>query len=67
MRPSKKVFAHGYESPCADRRNDEWRKTTAVVSKLNSSLRNWADYFKVGSDGEPNRALENYNAQLLRR
>jgi RNA-directed DNA polymerase len=47
-------------------RKISWQETTEVVGKLNRSLRGWASYFKVGSDSEAYRALDNYAAPRSR-
>jgi RNA-directed DNA polymerase len=68
MRPSKKSIRRMVKkihAPTAT--STTWRETTALVGRVNRTLRGWANYFQLGSVGSANRALDSYAATRLRR
>ena len=44
-----------------------WQETTALVAKLNRTLRGWANYFHVGMVTSAYRAIDNYTTMRLSR
>jgi hypothetical protein len=68
MRPSKKSIRHMIETVHAlTAEATVWQDTTALVGKLNRSLRGWANYFQVGMTTTAYRAIDIYTTKRLSR
>jgi Group II intron, maturase-specific domain len=65
MRPSKKSIRHMIETVHAlTVEAMVWQETTALVDKLNRTLRGWANYFQVGTVNPAYRAIDTYTTCL---
>jgi group II intron reverse transcriptase/maturase len=68
MRPSKKSIRHMIETVHAlTAEAMVWQETTALVEKLNRTLRGWANYFQVGMTTTAYRAIDTYTTKRLSR
>jgi RNA-directed DNA polymerase len=68
MRPSKKSIRHMIETVHAlTAEAMVWQETTALVEKLNRTLRGWANYFQVGMTTTAYRTIDNYTTMRLSR
>ena len=63
----KSVQCAGEKIHALTERSCAWQETTTLVSKVNRTLRGWANYFAVGTVSKAYRALDAYAAMRLRR
>jgi RNA-directed DNA polymerase len=68
MRPSKKSIRRVIEKVHAlTAHRTRWQEVTDLVSKVNRTVRGWANYFQVGTVTQAYRALDSYTILRLRR
>jgi group II intron reverse transcriptase/maturase len=67
-RPSKKSIKRMVDKVHAmTAEKTAWQDATALVGKLNRSLRGWANYFQVGTVNKAYRAIDSYTMARLSR
>jgi RNA-directed DNA polymerase len=68
LRPSKKIIQRVVAtSHKLTDRSRTWQDATYLVVRMNRVLREWANYFSLGTTSKAYRAIDSYTAMRLRR